>query len=147
MNYEGGQSTEEIEVKQCVDVESVENLFESEEKHFSVKQSNLLFLLFLLSSLLCILADLWHQWKRGISSQYKMSHWLQFSCYHSTLSWRRPAKCTHLNMPWIISIYLLLLSIIVNSHSHRNFHVHIHFCYSCDFCGKHYSVGWLYTLN
>ena len=62
MNYEGGQSTEEIEVEQCVDVESVENLFESEEKHFSVKQSNLLFLLFLLSSLLCILADLWHQW-------------------------------------------------------------------------------------
>ena len=74
INYEGGQSTEEIEVEQCVDVESVENLFESEEKHFSVKQSNLLFLLFLLSSLLCILADLWHQWKRGISSQYKMSH-------------------------------------------------------------------------
>ena len=75
MNYEGGgQSTEEIEVEQYVDIESVDNFFESEEKHFSVKQSNMLFLLFLLSSLLCILADLWHQWKRGISSQYKYKY-------------------------------------------------------------------------
>ena len=75
MNYGGGgQSAGEIEVEQYVDVESVEKIFESEEKNFSVKQSNMLFLLFLLSSLLCILADLWHQWKRGISSQYKISH-------------------------------------------------------------------------
>ena len=59
MNYEGGgQSTEEIEVEQYVDIKSVDNFFESEEKHFSVKQSNMLFLLFLLSSLFCILADL-----------------------------------------------------------------------------------------
>ena len=64
MNYGGNQSTEEIEVEQHI--ESVEEFVESEEKNFSFKQSNILFLLYLLASLLCILADLGHQWKRGI---------------------------------------------------------------------------------
>ena len=39
--------------------------YEETEKSFSVKQSNILYLLFCLSTSLCILGDLWHQSKRG----------------------------------------------------------------------------------
>ena len=35
------------------------------EKQFSIKQSNILYLFFCLSSSLCIFGDLWHQWMRG----------------------------------------------------------------------------------
>ena len=35
------------------------------EKKFSVRQSNILYLLFCLSSSLCIFGDLWYQWIRG----------------------------------------------------------------------------------
>ena len=35
------------------------------EKKFSVRQSNILYFLFCLSSSLCIFGDLWHQWIRG----------------------------------------------------------------------------------
>ena len=39
--------------------------YEETEKSFSVKQSNILYLLFCMSTSLCILGDLWHQSKRG----------------------------------------------------------------------------------
>ena len=41
---------------------------EETEKSFSVKQSNTLYLLFCISTSLCILGDLWHQSKRGNQS-------------------------------------------------------------------------------
>ena len=39
----------------------------AEQKYFSIKQSNMLYLLFLLGSNLCIFGDLWHQRARGIN--------------------------------------------------------------------------------
>mgnify|MGYP001251019929 CR=1 FL=1 len=62
------------------------------EKTFSVRQSNILYLLFCLSSSLCIFGDLWHQWIRG-----KNSHnlkWLRISSGSSLSPYTSAASLT-----------------------------------------------------
>ena len=58
------ETTEEIKVAVVNNRNDMSPVAETEKK-FSVRQSNILFLLFCMSSSLCIFGDLWHQWIRG----------------------------------------------------------------------------------
>ena len=58
------ETTEEIKVAVVNNRNDMLPVVETEKK-FSVRQSNILFLLFCMSSSLCIFGDLWHQWIRG----------------------------------------------------------------------------------
>ena len=52
---------------------AVVNTTKRTEMKFSFRQSNILYLLFCMSTSLCISGDLWYQWKRGIKLSLKLS--------------------------------------------------------------------------
>ena len=90
-----GTETVETTTETTVEVVNIRNnglpVVET-EKNFSVRQSNILYLLFCLSSSLCIFGDLWHQWIRG-----KNSHnlkWLRISSGSSLSPYTSAASLT-----------------------------------------------------
>ena len=59
--------------KNCIEEENSESS-EAKDKikmHFSIKQSNILYMLFLLGSILCLFSDVYMQYRRGIFKTFK----------------------------------------------------------------------------